>query len=140
MVSNSHTRFIKYVLIIILAIGLYFTWLQRDKFEAKIKKLQTKIDKLHNQTKKLKQKLQSVKQVKKIKVDKNQSIKTIKIVLPNNKIDYSKVIPKVDYNLNLNKMNLDTKQSEKVKILPSITLDKQTHKIDKIEVNIKTKF
>ena len=132
-------KFIKYILIIILSIGLYFTWLQKDKFEAKVKKLQVTIDKLHTQTKKLKQNLQNIKQNTKKEDDKNRSIKTIKIILPNNKIDYSKLIPKQDYNISLKPIT-NKKKNENTKILPSVELDKKTHKIEKIEVNIRTKF
>ncbi|MCK5294290.1 MAG: hypothetical protein KAJ49_06525 [Arcobacteraceae bacterium] len=155
MVSTNQLKFIKYFLIVILSIGLYFTWLQKDKFEELFQKYKEKSAKFKEKTDQLKQKTDKLTQEIELlqqDLDKSKKTKTIicieenktkseiiKIILPDTKIDYSKIIPKVDYkNIDLKLTNKNT-QEDNIKITPNITLDEE-NKIDKIEVQIKTKF
>ena len=127
MVSTNQLKFIKYFLIVILSIGLYFTWLQKDKFENKTDKLTQKIEKLK----------QDLEESQKINNEKN---KTINIILPDTKTDYSKIIPKINYdNIDLKLTNNNTTKEDAYQISPNITLD-DDNKIDSIELKVKTKF
>jgi len=129
-------KFVKYITIIILSIGLYFTWLQKDKFENTTLKLKEK-------TQKLKQKIQNLKndleeQYSKKNHQTIQPIQPIKIILPKEKIDYLDIIPKINYT-DLDLKKIEDKNNENIKITPNITFD-ENKDIDKIEVKIQTKF
>ena len=66
--------------------------------------------------------------------------KTVKIILPKTKIDYSKIIPKVDYcNIDLEKGKIKQDDSSNIKLIPNITFDKDK-KIDSVNLKIETKF
>ena len=133
MVSTNQLKFIKYFLIVILSIGLYFTWLQKDKFEATSEKLKTKTDKLKEKIKQLKLDIINSKQL-------NLEQKELNIILPKDKIDYSKIIPKINYdNIDLKLTNKDEKKEDNIQISPNISLD-EGNKIEKIEVKVQTKF
>ena len=148
----NNIKIIKYILIIILSISLYFTWFYKKcleeescKLQKKIVKLQKKLNNLKSQTMqecKLKQKIQHLEQkIKQVETNASkQSVpkKVIKIILPETKIDYSKIVPKVDYkdiNLSIEKK----KSKEDMEVIPNITFDKDK-KIDTIKVNFKTTF
>ena len=132
-------KIVKYIAIIILSIGLYFTWLQKDKFENKSLELKEK-------TQELKQKIQTLKKdlekqySKKIEktIPQNQPIKTIKIILPKEQIDYLDIIPDVNYS-DFNLKKVEKIDDEDIKITPNIRFD-DNKDIDKIELKIQTKF
>jgi len=65
--------------------------------------------------------------------------KVIKIILPKNDIDYAKIIPKEDYSF-MEKNNSKKVNNNSIKIIPSITFDKEKKVINSLKVNIKTKF
>jgi len=141
-------KILKYSIISVLLVILYFIWLDKNYFhnsfsnqKEKNLKLKTEIKllnkKLLNQQEDIK-KLKKQKQ-KKIIVYKNKKAKeAIRIILPKNNIDYSKIIPKEEYDFMDNK-NTKIKNEETVRIIPSITLDEE-NKVDVIQLNIKTKF
>lgn len=134
-------KFVKYILIIILSIGLYFTWFEKTNIENKSNKFKEKIYKLEDKIKNLQNDLKKSKQViNKIYIENNNTKnQTINIILPDTKMDYSTIIPEVDYkNINLKLTNKEKKRDD-VKFVPNITFDKNK-KIDKIELQIKTKF
>ena len=127
---------VKYITIIILSIGLYFTWLQKDKFEANSLYLKEK-----NQ--KLKEKIQTLKEDLEKKYSQNcthtESInQPIKIILPKYKKVYEDVIPTVSYkDLDFKKTKDEIK--EDVKIIPNISFGNDKE-INKVEIKIQTKF
>jgi len=136
VVSTNTTRFIKYSLIIILSIGLYFTWLQKDKFEANSLNLKEKTQKLKQEIQTLKDNLDKVYSKKT-----NQPVnakQTIEIVLPEDKKEYENIIQEVNYK-DLDFRKIDDKQTDDIKIIPNITLD-ENQEINKVEVQIQTKF
>ena len=142
-------RILKYSIISVLLVILYFLWLEKNYFynslnntnqknislNNQIKSLNNKLIQKQNDIKKLKQKEKIAKLKEKNKVEK----KVIKIILPKNDIDYSKIIPKEEYNLEENYYNKKINKKDDIKIVPSITLDEQNN-VDIIKVNIKTKF
>lgn len=66
--------------------------------------------------------------------------KTIKIILPDIKTDYSQIIPKIDYeDIALKLSDKDTKQKYDITFMPNITFD-ENKKIEKIEIKLETKF
>ena len=138
-------KILKYSIISVLLVILYFIWLDKNYFYNSFSNQKEKNLQLINEIKLLNKKLlDQHEDIKKLKKQKQKKIivyknkKAIKIILPKNNIDYSKLIPKEEYNFMDNK-NTKQKNDEKVKIMPSITLDEE-NKVDTIKVNIKTKF
>jgi hypothetical protein len=122
-------KFVKYILIIILSIGLYFTWFHKQKT---ISQLKNKIEKLKIQLQKTKLKYQILKKD-------YPKEKVIKLILPNTKKNYS-TIP-INQDLNINKLDLKSTQQKNndMQIVPSVELDKH-HKVQKVQIELKTKF
>ena len=122
-------------------------WLEKNYFHNSFTKINNQYSTLSQKLKELKKKLEEKENNLKILKDLNQTKqikkteqKVIKIILPTNEIDYSKIIPKEDYNfLDENKIKNNNKNA-KIKIIPSVTFDKEKKEIDTIKVNIKTKF
>jgi hypothetical protein len=139
-------KILKYSIISVLLVILYFIWLDKNYFYNSFSNQKEKNLKLINEIKLLNKKLlnqeediKKLKKQKKIIIYKNKKAKkAIKIILPKNNIDYSKLIPKEEYDFMDNKKT-KIKIEETVKIVPSITLDEE-NKVDTIKVNIKTKF
>jgi len=151
VVLTNTLSFIKYSVISILLVVLYFVWLDKNYFSNSYKNQRNNNSQLQKQIKILNQQLLiKDNEIKKLKLLKQKEViiykkvkqknkKAIKIILPKNNIDYSKIIPKEDYNfIDKNKVK-NTKESDKVKITPSVTFDDQNN-VDTIKVNIKTKF
>ena len=141
-------KILKYSIISVLLVILYFIWLDKNYFYNSFFNQKEKNLQLINEIKLLNKKLLNQQEdIKKLKKQKQKKIivyknkkekKAIKIILPKNNIDYSKLIPKEEYNFMDNK-NTKIQNDKKVKIMPSITLDEE-NKVDTIKVNIKTKF
>ena len=133
LVSTNTTRFIKYSLIIVLSIGLYFTWLQKDKFEATSLKLKEKTQKLNQKIKTLKNNLQ--------KSYLEKTNQKIEIILPEEKKNYEDMIPKQNYkDLDFRKDEiLPSLKLKGMEVKPNITFD-ENKDIDKVEVKIEKKF
>ena len=141
-------KILKYSIISVLLVILYFIWLDKNYFYNSFSNQKEKNLQLINEIKLLNKKLlDQHEDIKKLKKQKQKKIivyknkkakKAIKIILPKNNIDYSKLIPKEEYDFIDNK-NTKIKNEETVKIVPSITLDEENN-VDTIKVNIKTKF
>ena len=66
--------------------------------------------------------------------------KTIKIVLPDIKTDYSQIIPKIDSeDIDLKLSDKDVNKENDIKFTPNITFDEDKN-IEKIEIQLETKF
>ena len=130
MVSTNQLRTIKYILIVILSIGLYFTWLQKDKFENTTLKLKEK-------TKELKLKIQNLKNDLERKYS-QKTTKTVEIIIPKEKKNYLDIISDINYT-DLDFKKSDNINNSNIKIKPNIQLD-DNKDIEKVEVKIQTKF
>ena len=106
MVLTSQLKYVKYFLIVILAVGLYFTQLK-----AKITNLP-----------------QDFKSPEEESIEQS---KTIKILLPDIKIDYK------DINLKLS--DEDTNKKDDIIFTSNITFD-EDKKVERIGIQLKTKF
>ena len=119
---------------------LYFTWLDKNNFynSFNIQKQENSI--LTSKFNQLKKKIKEQKnQIEKLKNNINNKQKAIKIILPKNDIDYTKIIPKEDYSF-IDKNDSKIVNDNDIKIIPSITFDKEKKEIDSFQINIKTKF
>ena len=147
--------FIKYSIISALLVLLYFIWLdknyfynsfltQKDKNTGLIKQLKDLNQKLQNkqeEIKKLQKEIQKIKSKKVVVYKKRkEKKKVIKIILPKENIDYSKIISKEKYNFLDDKKTTIKDGEDDLKIIPSISFDKEKQEIDAVKVNIKTKF
>jgi seryl-tRNA synthetase len=147
--------FIKYSIISALLVLLYFIWLdknyfynsfltQKDKNTGLIKQLKDLNQKLQNkqeEIKKLQKEIQKIKSKKVVVYKKRkEKKKVIKIILPKENIDYSKIISKEKYNFLDDKKTTIKDSEDDLKIIPSISFDKEKQEIDAVKVNIKTKF
>jgi len=115
-------KFVKYILIIILSIGLYFTWYKQQKI---INSLELKIQKLQSKYKYLKKNYPKE--------------KVIKLILPKSKKDYSTIPTNQDFNIDKLDLKSTKKKDDDVQIVPSVELDKH-HKVQKVQIELKTKF
>ncbi len=147
--------FIKYSIISALLVLLYFIWLDKNYFYNSFLTQKDKNTELIKQFKDLNQKLQNKqeeinklqKEIQKIKSKKvvvykkrKEKKKVIKIILPKENIDYSKIISKEKYNFLDDKKTTIKDGEDDLKIIPSISFDKEKQEIDAVKVNIKTKF
>ena len=147
MVLTNTLSFIKYSVISILLVVLYFVWLDKNYFSNSLENKKEQNSRLVTKNKLLNnkllnknneiEKLKLLKQ-KKVIVYKKAKQKVIKIILPTDNIDYSKIIKKEKYDFIYNK-NIKQKEEENIKITPSITFDEENN-VDTVKVNIKTKF
>jgi len=132
------TKFIKYTLIVILAVSLYFVWFQKQKLDHKNLQLTKKIEKQKQKISSLKQTISVLKQ----ELNKKQKIKKIKLVLPKieNDFHYSCDTNLSDFDIIKFKQKRKKKKDNSTQIEPMILLDQSEKKIDGFKINLKTKF
>lgn len=141
----------KYLLIAILAVGLYITWQEKEQIATKTTELKNQFKDLKNS---IKQEIQSTKEKYKKILDENKQLKEelqkqkidieeskkIKLVVPKED-DYSKLIKKND--MMIDDLNLTQEQEQikdDIKIHPEVFIDKENKTLEGVKVNIETKF
>jgi FKBP-type peptidyl-prolyl cis-trans isomerase len=128
-----------------LAVGLYYTWLEKTKIQNFSNQLKNKIDtlskKLESEKKDtlLKQKIKELEdKLQKVQESKKVEQKEIKIVLPEQKKDYSDIIPKINYDM-APSLKKEAKE-ENVKVTPGVIINKNEKEIDGLKIKVETKF
>jgi FKBP-type peptidyl-prolyl cis-trans isomerase len=125
-----------------LAIGLYYTWLEKTKIQEFSNQLENKIDTLSKELaseKKdtlLKQRIQELEnKLQKVQEDKQ---KEVKIILPEQKKDYSDIIPKINYDV-VPSLKKEAKEQD-LKVTPEVIINKEEKEIDGLKIKVETKF
>jgi hypothetical protein len=144
--------FIKYSIISVLLVVLYFVWLEKNHFYNSFLNLKEQNNKLQTQIKLLDKELLTQKEnIKKLKLQKQKKVivykqaktkhkKVVKIILPKDNINYSQIIPKQKYDILQKDLKSTIEQKDDdIKITPSITFNEKKE-VDAIKLDIKTKF
>jgi predicted Holliday junction resolvase-like endonuclease len=142
VLSTNKLLIFKFILIVILAIGLYYTWLEKTKIQEFSNQLENKIDTLSKELaseKKdtlLKQRIQELEnKLQKVQEDKQ---KEVKIILPEQKKDYSDIIPKINYDV-VPSLKKEAKEQD-LKVTPEVIINKEEKEIDGLKIKVETKF
>lgn len=153
---------VRYSLIIVLIIGLYFFWNENQILKKDILIVNNNLQdlkyenvKLHQEITQLQAKLQS-NQSSKISIDQKkvetakkitqkqtiQSKQKILIVLPDDEKQYHQIVPKIEYkNIDLKGDNTTkTKQNDDLRISPELFIDKDEKRVNGARIEIETKF
>jgi cell shape-determining protein MreC len=128
-----------------LAVGLYYTWLEKTKIQNFSNQLKNKIDTLSKklESKKedtlLKEKIKELEdKLQKVQEAKKTEKKEIKIVLPEQKKDYSDIIPKINYKV-APSLKKEAKEDD-LKVTPEVIINKEEKEIDGLKIKVETKF
>jgi predicted nuclease with TOPRIM domain len=155
--------FIRYSLLGALLLGLYLLWDENQSLKTTLIQVTNQLNTIEVKNQKLQELLlhkeQIVSQQSKKIIEKEKTLETnntqeksklkkepikekkIVIVLPENEKNYSKIIPKIDYNnIPLEKDMKDIKKGDDLKISPEVFIDKDEKKINGGKIQIETKF
>lgn len=135
----------KYILIVILAIGLYWTWIEKERIaqnthELKIQLLNLKHS-VQSDLEKTKEKYKELEKQNE-QLEKQIQHQEIKIVFPRSKDDFTKIIKKENDIIKDINLSQEIKESndDQIKIRPEVFIDKEEKTLEGVKINIETKF